>query len=387
MTTRTWLARIGAGSYLLVLALVTIHLYRTPIWILDMLGYMGNARLHDTTEPVKLHDLVYDELRSSVPQTAFDSLTGAQDQNGSEHDRLVNPLHYVEFLPFFAIRPMYNETIYLLSRTGIGLVWSVRLISAVCYWLLGVLVLIWLGKYTPLSPVLALLIMLMPHITFLGRQTASDALSVLLGMLSLFLIFECDRVAVGICILLTAIWFRTDNVVLVAPVLAVLFYQKTLELWKTAILGAVAVVSVLTINHAAGDYGIQMLYYRNFLGTPMAPGEMTVRFTPTQYWSAFLSGFKTMLNSFVPLFLLFGLIGLKRRTVSLLVIAGAYTALHYFVLPNWKDRWMVIFYLSTSMTAAFGLEPRAILRKFERSQGTHPTQSNELPVSARAHMA
>ncbi len=179
MTTRTWLTRIGAGSYLLVLALVTVHLYRTPIWILDMLGYMGNVRLHDTTEPVKLHDLVYDELRSSVPQTAFDSLTGAQDQNGSEHDRLVNPLHYVEFLPFFAIRPMYNETIYLLSRTGIGLVWSVRLISAVCYWLLGVLVLIWLGKYTPLSPVLALLIMLMPHITFLGRQTASDALSVL----------------------------------------------------------------------------------------------------------------------------------------------------------------------------------------------------------------
>jgi hypothetical protein len=44
------------------------------------------------------------------------------------------------------------------------------------------------------------------------------------------------------------------------------------------VLSVIAVASVVMINHFAGDYGIRMLYYRNFVGTPSAPAEMVVNF-------------------------------------------------------------------------------------------------------------
>jgi hypothetical protein len=351
----------GSTIYVCLLAVVTAHFYLAPFWDLDMLGYMGNARLNDTTDPVKLHGLVYGELRASVPSSAFGYLTGAPgepDQSGSKHDRLVNAYHYAEFLPCFAIRPVYNQTIYWLSRTGLGLVRSVRLVSALSYYLIGIVVLLWLGRYTPHSPVLSFLIMLLPPISLLGRNTTADALSVLLGLSALFAIFELDRIATGISILSVAIWIRTDNVVLIMPVLAVLCFQRRLQLWVGAVFAIISVAAVLVINHAAGDYGIRMLYYRNFLGTPLAPGEMTAHFTVRQYIYFFVSGFKAMLNSFVPVFLIFGLLGLNRRTAPLLAIVTAYVVLHFAVLPNWIDRWMGVFYVVTCLVAAIHVKQR-----------------------------
>ena len=354
---------LGVGIYLVLLALVTAHFYLAPFWDLDMLGYMGNARLNDTSDPVKLHENVYGELRSSVPPSAFGYLTGAPgepDQMGSKHERLVNAYHYAEFLPCFAIRPVYNQTIYWLSRTGLGLVRSIRLVSAFSYYLLGVLVLIWLQRHSPYSLVLSFLIMLLPPISLLGRNTTADALSVLLGVFSLFVIFELNRIAVGIGILSLAIWVRTDNVALIVPVLATLYFQRRLQLWVGIFFAAISVASVVVINHAAGDYGIQMLYYRNFLGTPIAPGEMVAHFTARQYVYFFFSGFKAMLNSFVPVFVVLGLVGLNRRTAPILMVVTTYVILHYLILPNWIDRWMGVFYVVTCMTAAFNAKAKAL---------------------------
>jgi len=331
-----------------------------------MLGYMGNARLNDTIDPVKLHGLVYGELRASVPSSAFGYLTGAPgepDQSGSKHDRFLNAYHYTEFLPCFAIRPLYNQIIYRLSRTGLGLVRSIRLVSALSYYLIGIIVLLWLGRYTPYSPVLSFLIMLLPPVSLLGRNTTADALSVLLGLSSLFVIFELDRVAIGIGLLSVAIWVRTDNVVLIVPVLAVLCFQRRLQLWVGAVFAVISVAAVLVINHAAGDYGIRMLYYRNFLGTPLAPGEMIAHFTGRQYLYFFLSGFKAMLNSFVPVFLILSTVGLNRRTAPLLGVVTAYVMLHYVILPNWIDRWMGVFYVVTCMVAAMNIKQRQAITR------------------------
>jgi hypothetical protein len=358
--------KIAVAAYVLILGLATMHFYKSPYWVLDLLGYMGNARLHETVDPVVLHDRVYGELRSSVPPEVFDLLTGAPgvyDEGGAKHDRFINPYHYAEFLPCFAIRPMYNLTIYWVARTGLGLVQAVRLVSALSYGLLGILVLVWLGRYTRMAPLLALLIMLTPHISLLGRNTGADGLSVLLGMLSLYLIFENNRVFAGILILSAAIWVRTDNIALIMPVLFVLFLQRRLEGWKASVVGLIAISSVLMINRTAGDYGIQMLYYRNFFGIPIAPAEMIARFTIGQYAYFFLKGFKDMLTSFVPLFILLGLLGWNQKTGPLLGIAVAYATLHYIILPNWVDRWMAVLYLLTSMTAAFRVQPKEIVDK------------------------
>ena len=356
--------RLAVAAYLCIVAAFAFHLYRSPYWNLDMLGYMGNAELNEITDPVKLHHRVYGELRSSAPREVFDLLTGApgfQDDGGAKRDRFLNPDHFGQFLPFFAVRPMYNKLLYWLSRTGIGLIPAVRLVSAGSYALLGVLVVAWLLPYTRMAPLLALIIMLIPHIVLLGRFTGSDGLSVLLGMLSLYLILEREKLGGGLAILMAAIWFRTDNIALVVPVLCVLCLQKRIALWMAGVLAIVAVASVLVINRAAGDHGIAMLYYRNFIGIPKTPNEVIVHFSFAQYAHFFLSGFKHMFVSFVPLFILLGLIGLNRRTAALLGIVTAYSVLHYLILPNWVDRFFGIFYLVTAMTAASQVQPPRFL--------------------------
>jgi len=68
-----------------------------------------------------------------------------------------------------------------------------------------------------------------------------------------------------------------------------------------------------------------------------------------------------MLNSFVPAFLVLGLLGLNRRTAPLLAVVTAYVILHYLILPNWIDRWMGVFYVVTCMAAAINLKQRQVI--------------------------
>jgi hypothetical protein len=71
-----------------------------------------------------------------------------------------------------------------------------------------------------------------------------------------------------------------------------------------SVLALLAVASVFCINHFAGDYGIGMLYYRNFVGVPVAPAEMTVGLSWREYVAALRSGITLMAESFFLPFLL-----------------------------------------------------------------------------------
>jgi hypothetical protein len=346
--------------YLVALAAASFHIYRTPIYAMDSIQYMGNALLMEDTDPVRIHRRIYSELDRSVPKTVLEHLKGNEigapaDQNSSRHERAVDPYRFAEFLPLFAIRPLYNQTLYLVSKTGIGLVRSGILISAGSYFSLGLLLFLWLRPYTKplLNLIVCLLTMVSPPLAILGRETTSDALASLVAFASLYLIFEKRALAPGMILLLSSIFFRTDFVVLAGPVILVCWLQRRIQFWQAAVFSILAVSSVLCINHFAGDYGIRMLYYRNFVGTPVAPAEMLVQFSARDYLSAFRSGITKVADSFFLPFLLLGAIGLRsRRMLPLLGVTLAYIGLHFLILPNWEERWAAIFYLSAVVCAA-----------------------------------
>jgi hypothetical protein len=348
------------ACYLGLLCLVSLHLYRRPIYDMDSIQYMGNALLIEETDPVRLHDRVYSELRRRVAPNDLAPLLGNEtgaptDQNDSRRERAMNPYNFAEFLPFFAIRPLYNDTLYLVSKTGLGLVRASIVISVCSYFLLGGLLFVWVRAYsTPLRAfALCTLGMLTPPLTALGRDTTSDALASLIAFSSLYLIFEKRHLGPGMVILLSSLFFRTDFVVLAGPVILVCWLQRQIPFWQATVLVLVAASSVLAINHFAGDYGIRMLYYRNFVGTPTAPAEMMVRFSAHDYLSAFRSGITKIADSFFLPFLLVGIIGLRSRAGRLLLgTTLAYVALHFLVLPNWQERWVAVFYLSAIVCAA-----------------------------------
>jgi hypothetical protein len=346
--------------YLLLLGGVAIRLYHKPIYSMDSIQYMGNALLMEERDPVRVHQRVYAEVQRFVPKVEREGLLGhevgaPEDQNKSRQERAANPGRFAEFLPLFAIRPLYNQTLWLVSKTGLGLVRSGILLSVAPYFFLGVLAFIWIGKYV--SPAftlaLSLLLMISPPLMSLGRDTTADPLATLVAFISLYLIFEKRRLLPGMIMLLASIYFRTDFVVLAGPVILASWLERRIDFWKAAVLALLAVASVLCINHFAGDYGLGMLYYRNFSGVPLAPGEMTVQFSAKNYASVLRSGITLMTESFFLPFLLLGTAGVVlKRMRALYAVTLAYVLLHFLVLPNWQERWFGVFYLSMAVCAA-----------------------------------
>jgi hypothetical protein len=355
--------------YVLAIALSSVHLYEKPVYSMDAIQYMGNALLVEDRDIASVHNRVYTEVDRRIPPEARRDLLGhepgaPEDQNQSRQERARNPRIFAEFLPLFAIRPLYNQAIWLLSKTGLGLVRSSIVLSVTSYFAIGIILLVWARRYatTLFASALALLVMISPPLTELGRDLGSDAMATLVAFAALYLIFvktggsESLRFAAGLTLLLVSIFCRTDFVVLAGPVLLVCWMQHRIELWQAGILAVLAVAAVIFINHFAGDYGIQMLYYRNFVGTPLAPAEMKVEFTVHDYFAAFRSGITLVLNSFFIPFLLVGLIGLAAKKANRLFFIGlAYIGLHFMILPNWQERWAGIFYLICGLSAATGI--------------------------------
>jgi hypothetical protein len=359
-----WLQNAATVACLLLLAAVSFHFYRQPSYSMDLVGYLGNVLLMQDRDVGRVHDQVYAEMRRSLPRETFDFLTGQggpPDESASRRARFEHADNFAQFLPFFAIRPLYNMSVYFLGRM-VGPIAAVRSISSLSYFLLGMLTFLWMSRYVPkyLAAAAAVLLMVTPPLTWIGRDTGSDALATLVAFSGLYLIFEREQFETGVGLLMVSLWIRTDNIVLLAPVLLVLWLQGRVELWKAAVLGVVAVASVLAINHFAGDYGIKMLYYRNFVTVPVAPAEMTVQFSLRQYVSAFATGIRAMLASYTTVFLLLGIAGswLSRRVRPLILVTSVSVALHYFVLPNWQERWFGVFYLAMGIALVAALRER-----------------------------
>ena len=371
---KTSLSRNSLPMTLFLLAMLAVgwHLYRAPEYAMDSLQYMGNALLMDHLDVREIHARVFAEVELRIPQPRRDQVLGLtndgpRDQNESRYVRSHDPYRYAEFLPLFAIRPLYNQTLYWLSKTGLGLVRSGVVISVASYFGIGVLLFVWMRLYLQgwVAAIAAFLASLTPPMTMLGRETRPDALATLVALAALYLIVESKKLAAGFTLLLISIFIRTDFVVLAAPVLLVCCRQRQIKLWHGAVLSALALASVLFINHFAGDYGFQMLYYRNFIGTPIAPGEMTVRLAPLDYLTGMKHGVTLIFASFFFPFLLLGLPSLygSIHARTLFQITLAYTLLHFAVLPNWEERWFGIFYLGMTVAAAINWGQRNASRE------------------------
>jgi hypothetical protein len=335
---------------------------------MDMIGYMGNALMTERTPPEKAHQLVYAEIRS-LPEAAQIPLLGrnvSEDptQDASRKVRFEHFENFGEFLPFFAIRPLYNQALFLSSRL-FGLLRSVVLLSVIPYFLLALLVLHWASRYvdSKFAALSSALLMLTPPIVQIGQTPISDALSTLIAVFALYLLFESKREVAGLTLLLASIFARTDNVVLAAPVFVALWFAKRLSFWQMAALGAFAASCVVFINRMAGDPGITMLYYRNFVGTPTAPVGMVVHFSVREYLRAARTNLGVMSHGWLIPFLLLAVIGFFRRSVlaPLAGVALAYVILHFLIVPNWVERWFVIAYIPMALSAVCADRPATSL--------------------------
>jgi len=226
-----------------------------------------------------IHDTVYGEAKAGIPQPVFNHLTGNDpgeplSESNSFRERVRNPYHFAEFLPCFAIRPVFNEIIYALHYwLGVGFLKAVVIVPVISYWFMGWIVFAWACRYVaaPWAALIAALLFFSPPLWDLARSTTPDALSSLAVLLALYLLFEDRRLVPGTIILLASIYIRTDNAMLALLVLWFLSVARFgVKMTEAVVLSAVAVASVILINHFAGDYGPRVLYYRSFIESPIA---------------------------------------------------------------------------------------------------------------------
>jgi hypothetical protein len=335
--------------FLLLLGVICSRPYQYSLYDMDMLGYLGNAAVMMTRDPVEIHKIVYDEIHANVPNPPLDHLLGKDpnvpsDHNAPGRDRASNPYHFAEFLPCFAIRPLFNEMLYVMHRFGVGLVRSTVIIAVASFFLLGVLIFVWLTPYTGefVSALVTLLLMASPPMLNLARFNTPDSLSALVCLAALYFLLERHWELIGYLLLLLSVYVRTDNAVLALLAISFLVLKKELRLWQGLVLSLVAVGSVFVINHFSGDYGIRLLYYRSFIAVPLAPGEIVPRFSVRDYGHAFRAALSVILNGYTPVFLLLGVAGLagrvRRVPAELAVLAALYILLHLLLFPSGQER-------------------------------------------------
>lgn len=352
--------------YLLFLTLLASRPYLYSLYDMDMMGYIGNAVAISGASVRQIHDISYRAVDAEVPPAAREHLLG-RDKAGpisqweSRQDRAVNADHFAEYLPCFAIRPVFNELIYLLHfKLGIGLVHATIVISVLSYWLIGVLVFCWLCRYASVgrSALGSLLLMLSPPILDLARFNTPDALACLVSLAALYLIFERDRMFWGLTVLLLSVYVRTDNALLAVAVLAYCsIISQQLEKAKATALAALAVASVFLINHFAGDYGLRMLYYRSFVAIPLAPGELAPNFGIEDYLRAFRTAVSQTMSGSLPLFLFMGVVGVcaqrQRTSQAIAAVTGSYLIFHFLLFPSGQERFWGVFYVVCALVVMF----------------------------------
>lgn len=358
-------------AFAVLISLACLRAYRYPQYSLDGLSYMANVVAMKGASIREIHETVYREAQSRIPAPVFAHLTGNDPaepitEANSARDRAVNPYHFAEYLPCFAIRPGFTELLYVLHYwLGVSLLKAVIFVPVVSFWLLGWIILAWTSRHIalPYACIISFLVLLTPPmLDDLARGTTPDSLSTLVMLASMFLLFEQRELLAGLILLIASVYIRTDNVLLVILVLAFLYLAGFgLRLWHVLTLSALAAGSVVLINHFSGDYGARMLYYR-IAHTPSAVGEIAPTFGLHQYLAAVRVAAAGVLHGAHIPFLLMGIVGLLRHppraVFGLAITTMAYTMGHLILYPVAEPRYFGVFFaamgivLATSVSAS-----------------------------------
>ncbi len=205
-----------------------------------------------------------------------------------ESNALDSAVHLGQIEPLYAIKPIYVGVIEAPVLSRVPIQSRITLISAVSLFGIGLIVLGW----TERAGYSALLIAT-SSIVILGRMGTPDGFSSLVVLASLWAVSR-SRLFVGILLLLVSVWIRTDNVLLVVAMLGYLLWEKRITLVDAGVFAALAIGSVLFINHFSGNYSWRVLFETSFLWGG-SPGEVHPDFGLIQYLGVAARGAETIL--------------------------------------------------------------------------------------------
>lgn len=314
---------VGYAILLGLTLVVAVRAYRSPLPTFDRLLYAATVAHLRTSDP------------NQIAQQAFQLAGGTDYPHTAFTDQLLaQPALIAEQVPFYAIRPLYIQTVSLLG---------LRAVSPLAYVGIVLVLALWVQ-----NPWWVIPLTLLPDLLVIAREITPDALSgfVVLGG---FLLVKRGRLAAGLAALLLSLGVRTDNLFFLAPLLVVLAFRQALD-WRAAVgCATLAGAAVVAINHYAHNYGWTVLIRHSFAGGLIHPANAVSPISLHDYAGYLVHGV-TGLLSVCSLWVLLGALvwfySLGSR--GFLLIAASFCSLHILAFPISEPRYFVTAFLLIS---------------------------------------
>ncbi len=270
---------IACGLYSLFLISSCLYSFEKPLYNWDMLAYMAIVEGAENSDPVVIHNKVYDEARRHVPADAYARLVDTL--HPVRKQMLTDAAAFNKQLVYYTVKPLYTGLVYVFYKAGISLTAATVLPSVIAYFFTGVLLFYWLAKYLNMYAAIlcSIFIMLMPALFNSAKLSTPDCLSSFLLFTAMYFILERRKIFPVFLFLLLSIFARVDNIVacfLVVTLLAITTnWGIKISKKQYALMAAAFVAVYFTISYSCIKYGWNILFYPSFaqhLGTHPGSG-------------------------------------------------------------------------------------------------------------------
>jgi len=334
-------------TFAILLAALALLAYLVPYYDWDLVAYVGAGIALHEHNPKAIQSEAYAALRDVLPQYDYRDIA---EGSAFRRDVAGNADHFSQQLRFYNIRPLYIRSLALLHGFGLGWVQATRLISALSFFLLGLVLFVWARqRHVPQweAAICVPLLMLAP-VMFMGARTGSpDAFAAVIVTAGVYCLIEGRYQLVGIALLLVALLARTDQVIFVFLLLtwSALRADSPRQRAMYAALAVASVLIVFAINHYEHSYSWQLLMQNT--ANPIAnPAEVAPSFSASDYFAASRDMVDEAGESSFLVFVFIAAAALFSRRLpeqwaSLLKVVLLSWALHLVVFPHMEDRYFV----------------------------------------------
>ena len=341
MKNRTSLPIFG----ILLLAL-TLLAYFIPNYDWDLVAYVGSAiELHEHDSHA-IQAEAYAALQRELPQDDYADIARG---SGFRRDVALNADHFRQQLRFYQIRPLYIRFLAAMHATGIDYVKATRMLSAMSFFALGILLFRWLRQdVNDAQAALCIPILLVAPVFFTSARIGSpDALSALAVLFGTFQIAERNRLLLGSAFLLLSLFLRTDNVIFAVLLLGSTAIQEAE--WRRRVMAALLVLltlgTVFAINHTQHSYPWSLLM-RNTATPIVNPAEVTPEISAGDYFAAVHDMIDEARENSVAVFPFLAVVALLswrtpiklKHLVKLVLLSWA---AHIALFPHIEDRYFI----------------------------------------------
>jgi hypothetical protein len=359
------------GAYVCFLLALAGWTFAHAVRNWDMIGYMAVLTSWQTTNPVEMHRRVYQEIRRNTSPAAYEELTSGPFRA----DIAANPWHLAEQLPFYNIKPLYLDVVWLGRWFGLRFDQSLRILSVLAGFGLGILCFQWMRIYLsdPQSAVISACLFLTAPLYRLETFSEPDALNALVLVASMYLLFEKRKTFPGLLLLCAAPLVRPDSAILCLVVLAYLAVwappRLAIKKLDAFVLAGTVAACVFTIGRWSGNYGWKVLFVNSIKSPVPTPGDITPLVTRWDYWAAARATLAQLLSGsglilfvfFIALCLLAGAASLEPGFRDLLILLAVAIACQIVVYPNLEARYYAFALVPTAVGYVACMARRKIL--------------------------